>query len=84
MVTMIIGGSGHVSGQWAEAIWGWILGTQLALVALVFGEQVTHSISHPVAVLGGLLRAVLPRAGQPGTRKTTRSSCDLRQCITWP
>ena len=42
MVTMIIGGSGHVSGQWAEAIWGWIIGTQLALVALVFGEQVNH------------------------------------------
>ncbi|KAK9821156.1 hypothetical protein WJX74_001885 [Apatococcus lobatus] len=42
MVTMIIGGSGHVSGQWAEAIWGWIIGTQLALVALVFGEQMAQ------------------------------------------
>ncbi len=40
MVTMVIGGAGQVSGQWAEAIWGWIIGTELAMVSLVFGEQV--------------------------------------------
>ncbi|KAK9825249.1 hypothetical protein WJX74_003303 [Apatococcus lobatus] len=32
----------HVSGQWAEAVWGWVIGTELAMVSLVFGEQMAQ------------------------------------------
>ena len=46
MVTMIIGGARIVSGQWAEALWGWVIGTELAMVSLLVGEQVKFLIIH--------------------------------------
>lgn len=39
MVFMIFGGAGYTSGQVDQAIWGWFIGTLVAMGALVLGEH---------------------------------------------
>ncbi|EIE22217.1 hypothetical protein COCSUDRAFT_42582 [Coccomyxa subellipsoidea C-169] len=39
LVTGLVGGQGKQGGQWAEFLWGLVIGLQLSLASYVFGEQ---------------------------------------------
>ena len=46
LVTLLIGGDGIQGGQWAEFLWGLIIGFQLSLSSYMFGAHLAANINH--------------------------------------
>jgi len=44
LVTLLIGGRGYQGGQWAEFLWGLIIGFQLALSSYMFGAHLAANL----------------------------------------
>ncbi|CAK0780113.1 hypothetical protein CVIRNUC_004940 [Coccomyxa viridis] len=58
LVTSLIGGLGKQGGQWAEFLWGLIIGLQLSLASYVFGQHCALCIDYYL-VPGGAAEADL-------------------------
>lgn len=56
-------GLGKQGGQWAEFLWGLIIGLQLSLSSYLFGQQCALCIDYHL-VPGGAAEADLERRGQ--------------------
>lgn len=62
LVSLLIGGRGYDGGQWAEFLWGLVIGFQLSLSSYMFG-------AHLAANLDAFFMASGTRKGQKSTRK---------------
>lgn len=54
LVSLLIGGKGYQGGQWAEFLWGFVIGFQLSLSSYMFG-------AHLAANLDAFFMAPLPK-----------------------
>ena len=73
LVTLLIGGRGYQGGQWAEFLWGLIIGFQLALSSYMFGAHLAANLD---AYFTGADAHYQRAARQKGAKIAKRASAD--------